>query len=86
MKEENKEVIEIEDIKELKDIVENLPEDAIVSIVDEKDKKAMAIVSDENLSLAIGKKGMNVKLASRLTKYNIDVKTMEQINNEANKD
>ena len=32
MKEENKEVIEIEDIKELKDIVENLPEDAIVSL------------------------------------------------------
>ena len=31
MKEENKEVIEIEDIKELKDIVENLPEDAVVS-------------------------------------------------------
>ena len=60
--------------------------DAIVSIIDEKDKKAMAIVNDDNLSLAIGKKGMNVKLASRLTKYNIDVKTMEQINNEANKD
>ena len=32
MREENKEVIEIEDIKELKDIVENLPEDAIVSL------------------------------------------------------
>ena len=32
MREENKEVIEIEDIKELKDIVENWPEDAIVSI------------------------------------------------------
>jgi len=59
--------------------------DAIVSITDEKEKKALAIVNQENLSLAIGKKGMNVRLASRLTKYNIDVKTMDQINEEANK-
>lgn len=59
--------------------------DAIVSITDEKEKKALAIVNQDNLSLAIGKKGMNVRLASRLTKYNIDVKTMEQINQEANK-
>ena len=59
--------------------------DVIVSITDEKDKKALAIVNNDNLSLAIGKKGLNVKLASRLTKYTIDVKTMEQINEEANK-
>ena len=59
--------------------------DVIVSIVSEKDKQALAIVNDENLSLAIGKKGMNVRLASRLTKYNIDVKTMNQINEEGNK-
>ena len=59
--------------------------DVIVSIISEKDKKAMAIVNDENLSLAIGKKGLNVRLASKLTKYNIDVKTMNQINEEANK-
>ena len=59
--------------------------DAIVSIVDEKEKKALAIVNGENLSLAIGKKGLNVRLASRLTKYTIDVKTMEQIQEEGNK-
>jgi N utilization substance protein A len=59
--------------------------DVIVSIIDEKNKKAMAIVNDDNLSLAIGKKGLNVRLASKLTRYNIDVKTMEQINQEANK-
>ncbi|MBR1416780.1 MAG: transcription termination/antitermination protein NusA [Bacilli bacterium] len=59
--------------------------DVIVSIVDEKEKKALAIVNNDNLSLAIGKKGLNVRLASRLTKYTIDVKTMEQINEEANK-
>ena len=54
--------------------------DVIVSITDEKKKSAIAIVNNDNLSLAIGKKGMNVKLASRLTKYNIDVKTMDQVN------
>ena len=59
--------------------------DVIVSITDEKEKKALAIVNKDNLSLAIGKKGMNVRLASKLTKYNIDVKTMDQINEEANK-
>ena len=59
--------------------------DVIVSIVDEKNKKALAIVNNDNLSLAIGKKGLNVKLASRLSKYTIDVKTMDQINEEGNK-
>jgi N utilization substance protein A len=58
--------------------------DVIVSITDEKNKKAMAIVNNDNLSLAIGKKGLNVRLASKLTKYSIDVKTMDQINEEAN--
>ncbi len=59
--------------------------DVIVSITDETKKEALAIVNDENLSLAIGKKGTNVKLASRLTKYKIDVKTMDQITKEGNK-
>ena len=62
-----------------------IPKDVIVSITDETKKEALAIVNDENLSLAIGKKGTNVKLASRLTKYKIDVKTMDQITSEGNK-
>lgn len=49
-----------------------------VFITDEKKKEAMVVVDDQNLSLAIGKKGMNVRLASRLTHYKIDVKTFEQ--------
>lgn len=52
--------------------------DMTVIITDEKKKEAMAIVEEDALSLAIGKKGMNVKLASRLTHYKIDVKTYEQ--------
>ena len=52
--------------------------DVHVFILDEKEKEALAVVNDENLSLAIGKKGLNVKLASRLTHYKIDVKTFDQ--------
>ena len=58
----------------------------IVNIIDPEKKEALAIVpDDQNLSLAIGKKGINIKLASRLTKYKIEVKTMQQINEEGNK-
>ena len=49
-----------------------------VFITDEKQKEALVIVDQENLSLAIGKKGLNVKLASRLTRFKIDVKTEKQ--------
>ena len=59
--------------------------DAIVSITNEEEKQALAIVTDDNLSLAIGKKGSNIKLASRLTHYHIDIKTLSQINEEGNK-
>ena len=52
--------------------------DLHVFITDEKKKKAMAIVNKDNLSLAIGKKGQNVRLASRLTHYTIDVQTTEE--------
>ncbi len=58
--------------------------DAIVNITDPVKKEALAIVNDENLSLAIGKKGTNIKLASRLTKYKIEIKTLAQVNEEGN--
>ena len=58
--------------------------DAIVTITDPMKKEALAIVNDENLSLAIGKKGTNIKLASKLTKYKIEVKTLNQVNEEGN--
>lgn len=59
--------------------------DVIVSIKDLEHKEALAIASGDNLSLAIGKKGMNVKLASRLTKFKIEVKSMDQLNEEGNR-
>ena len=53
-----------------------------VYIIDPKDKRAVAIAEGENLSLAIGKKGQNVKLAAKLTKCKIDVMTKEQVEEE----
>ena len=41
-------------------------------------RQALAIVPDDQLSLAIGKQGLNVRLANRLADWNIDVKTEEQ--------
>ena len=49
-----------------------------VVILDAEKKEALAIVDDEQFSLAIGKQGQNVRLANRLCDWNIDVKTEEQ--------
>jgi N utilization substance protein A len=49
-----------------------------VIILDEAKKQALAVVSDSQLSLAIGKQGLNVRLANRLVDWSIDVKTVEQ--------
>jgi len=49
-----------------------------VIILSEKSKKALAVVSDTLLSLAIGKQGLNVRLANKLTDWMIDVKTESQ--------
>ena len=56
--------------------------DVEVIIKDEKEREAIAIVNDENSSLAIGKKGQNVKLASRLTKYKIAIKKAGELDEE----
>lgn len=49
-----------------------------VVIGNEKENDALVIVDDENLSLAIGRKGLNVRLAARLTHYKLDVKTRSE--------
>lgn len=49
-----------------------------VVILDEQKKQALAVVPESQLSLAIGKQGLNVKLANRLVDWSIDVKTEEQ--------
>lgn len=50
-----------------------------VIIMDPKNNVALAVAEGDQLSLAIGKKGQNVRLAARLTKYRIDVKTNEEL-------
>ncbi|GHU40072.1 transcription termination/antitermination protein NusA [Spirochaetia bacterium] len=49
-----------------------------VIILDEGKHHALAVVHDSQLSLAIGKQGLNVRLANRLADWNIDVKTAAQ--------
>ncbi len=49
-----------------------------VVVVDETKRSALAIVAEQQFSLAIGKQGLNVRLANRLVDWSIDVKTDEQ--------
>lgn len=49
-----------------------------VIVLDGAKRQALAIVSEQQLSLAIGKQGLNVRLANRLVDWSIDVKTESQ--------
>ena len=49
-----------------------------VSIVDDAEKVMEVVVEDKQLSLAIGKKGQNVRLAAKLTGWKIDIKSEEE--------
>lgn len=49
-----------------------------VFILDPKKQEALAIADKEDFSLALGKRGLNVRLASKLTKHKIDVINSEQ--------
>jgi len=47
--------------------------------INEKDKSALVIVPDYQLSLAIGKEGQNARLAAKLTNWKIDIKSESQV-------
>jgi transcription termination/antitermination protein NusA len=49
-----------------------------VSIIDDHERVMEVIVEDKQLSLAIGKKGQNVRLAAKLTGWRIDIKSEEE--------
>jgi len=51
------------------------PAHVVGIIVNEEEKTATAVVKDDSLSLAIGRKGVNARLAVRLTGFKIDIKT-----------
>lgn len=47
--------------------------------LDEENKSAKVVVDDNQLSLAIGKEGQNVRLAAKLTGWKIDIKSKSQV-------
>src|SRR5512136_1354955 len=49
-----------------------------VQIVDDREHVMEVVVEDKQLSLAIGKKGQNVRLAAKLTGWRIDIKSEEE--------
>ncbi|HJO17449.1 MAG: transcription termination factor NusA [Vicinamibacterales bacterium] len=49
-----------------------------VTVIDEAEKVMEVVVEDRQLSLAIGKKGQNVRLAAKLTGWKIDIKSEEE--------
>ena len=51
------------------------PADIIEVYFNERNKKSLVVVEDDQLSLAIGKEGQNARLAARLTGWKIDIKS-----------
>lgn len=49
--------------------------------INEENKSAQIVVDDNQLSLAIGKEGQNVRLAAKLTGWKIDIKSKSQVEN-----
>jgi N utilization substance protein A len=56
------------------------PAKVVSATADDEEKKAQIVVSDQQLSLAIGKSGQNVRLAAKLTGFGIDIKSEAQVN------
>ncbi|HQB63661.1 MAG TPA: transcription termination/antitermination protein NusA, partial [Sedimentibacter sp.] len=54
------------------------PAKIIKVTANEKEKSTVAIVPDNQLSLAIGKEGQNVRLAAKLTGWKIDILSESQ--------
>ena len=54
------------------------PAKVLSVVVDESNKSAKVVVDDNQLSLAIGKEGQNVRLAAKLTNWKIDIKSKSQ--------
>jgi len=54
------------------------PAKDIETIINEKKRTAIAYIPDDQLSLAIGKDGQNVRLSAKLTGYKIDIKSKSE--------
>lgn len=58
------------------------PSEVIAVFLNEEENRAKIIVPDEQLSLAIGKEGQNVRLAAKLTNWRIDIKGLNKYKEE----
>jgi N utilization substance protein A len=52
-------------------------------LIDPEERQALVLVAEDQLSLAIGKEGQNVRLAARLTGWKIDIKDIAKYREEA---
>jgi N utilization substance protein A len=70
----------IEYTERVRDYIEKALSPAMISriAVNEEEKSAWVVVEENQLSLAIGKKGQNVRLASQLTGYQINIMSEEE--------
>lgn len=74
-------VIWSKDIEEF--IANSLSPSKVVNVIaDEREKSAIVVVPDYQLSLAIGKEGQNARLAAKLTNWKIDIKSESQFEKE----
>ncbi len=66
--------------KEIEEFIANSlsPSQVIKVEINEKEKSALVVVPDYQLSLAIGKEGQNARLAAKLTNWKIDIKSETQ--------
>ncbi len=62
------------------------PADVVAVEVNPDLRTCRVVVSDEQLSLAIGKEGQNARLAAKLTGFKIDIKPKSQVNADASED
>ena len=60
------------------------PADVTMVVVDEEQHSLLVVVPDDQLSLAIGRQGQNVRLAARLLSWRIDVKSEQRYDNLGN--
>lgn len=63
--------------QDIKNFIANALSPAEISSIelDEKDKRAKVFVTEDQQSIAIGRQGQNVRLASKLTGYELDIET-----------
>lgn len=73
--------------EDIKEFIKAALSPAVISMIelDRKEKRAKVLVAGEQLSLAIGRKGQNVRLASKLVDWEIDVRSRESIEEDVKK-